>query len=169
MKVSFILFVPAIGWNVSVARQVAHLTQYGGDGWCCIMGLHVLNLHFLTAPPLLAHGPAVISTAVGQPLSIPCMMLDGIPLPERYWSHNGKPVMWLLSCFYQNITQVITVRVHAWQRVFFVGWREWKDFPEEWWQPVCGKSCRRGCWDICLHRSKHCRLQKYHSQCGDSR
>uniref|UniRef100_H3D7B6 Hemicentin 2 n=1 Tax=Tetraodon nigroviridis TaxID=99883 RepID=H3D7B6_TETNG len=44
------------------------------------------------APPLLAQGPAVISTGIGQPLSIPCMMLDGIPLPERYWSHNGKPV-----------------------------------------------------------------------------
>lgn len=58
-----------------------------------MMGLHVLNLRFLTAPPLLAQGPAVISTGLGQSLTIPCMMLDGIPLPERYWSHNGKPVM----------------------------------------------------------------------------
>lgn len=58
-----------------------------------VMGPHVLNLGFLTAPPLLAQGPAVIGTGIGQPLSIPCIMLDGMPLPERYWSHNGKPVI----------------------------------------------------------------------------
>ncbi|TWW61140.1 Hemicentin-1 [Takifugu flavidus] len=43
-------------------------------------------------PPLLAQGPATIGTGIGQSLTIPCMLLDGIPLPERYWSHNGKPV-----------------------------------------------------------------------------
>ncbi|XP_030000348.1 hemicentin-1 [Sphaeramia orbicularis] len=43
-------------------------------------------------PPLLAQGAPVITTGIGQSLSIPCMLLDGIPLPERHWSHNGKPV-----------------------------------------------------------------------------
>ncbi|KAF3851040.1 hypothetical protein F7725_012812 [Dissostichus mawsoni] len=43
-------------------------------------------------PPLLAHGAPIITTGIGQSLSIPCMLLDGIPLPERHWSHNGKPV-----------------------------------------------------------------------------
>uniref|UniRef100_I3JXY4 Hemicentin 2 n=1 Tax=Oreochromis niloticus TaxID=8128 RepID=I3JXY4_ORENI len=43
-------------------------------------------------PPLLAHVAPVITTGSGQSLSIPCMLLDGIPLPERHWSKNGKPL-----------------------------------------------------------------------------
>ncbi|XP_039476218.1 hemicentin-1 [Oreochromis aureus] len=42
-------------------------------------------------PPLLAQVAPVITTGSGQSLSIPCMLLDGIPLPERHWSKNGKP------------------------------------------------------------------------------
>uniref|UniRef100_A0A671UMA6 Ig-like domain-containing protein n=1 Tax=Sparus aurata TaxID=8175 RepID=A0A671UMA6_SPAAU len=42
--------------------------------------------------PLLAQGAPVITTGIGQSLSIPCMLLDGIPLPERHWSRNGKPL-----------------------------------------------------------------------------
>uniref|UniRef100_A0AAQ6I864 Ig-like domain-containing protein n=1 Tax=Anabas testudineus TaxID=64144 RepID=A0AAQ6I864_ANATE len=41
-------------------------------------------------PPLLAQGAPVITASLGQSLSIPCMLLDGIPLPERHWSQNGK-------------------------------------------------------------------------------
>uniref|UniRef100_A0A8C7CSJ9 Hemicentin-2 n=1 Tax=Oncorhynchus kisutch TaxID=8019 RepID=A0A8C7CSJ9_ONCKI len=41
-------------------------------------------------PPFLAHGAPVITTGIGQSLSIPCMLLDGIPLPERHWTHNGN-------------------------------------------------------------------------------
>ncbi|KAJ8413768.1 hypothetical protein AAFF_G00063660 [Aldrovandia affinis] len=43
-------------------------------------------------PPLLAQGASVLSTVIGQSLTIPCMLLDGIPLPDRHWAHNGKPV-----------------------------------------------------------------------------
>ncbi|XP_023249744.1 hemicentin-1-like [Seriola lalandi dorsalis] len=43
-------------------------------------------------PPVLAQGAPIIATGIGQSLSIPCMLLDGIPLPERHWSQNGKPV-----------------------------------------------------------------------------
>uniref|UniRef100_A0A8D2ZR19 Hemicentin-1 n=1 Tax=Scophthalmus maximus TaxID=52904 RepID=A0A8D2ZR19_SCOMX len=43
-------------------------------------------------PPVLAHAAPIITTGIGQSLSIPCMLLDGIPLPERHWSQNGKPV-----------------------------------------------------------------------------
>ncbi|XP_067083733.1 hemicentin-1 [Osmerus mordax] len=43
-------------------------------------------------PPVLAQGAPVLTTRVGQSLSIPCMLLDGIPLPERHWNHNGKPL-----------------------------------------------------------------------------
>ncbi|KAL0979469.1 hypothetical protein UPYG_G00185480 [Umbra pygmaea] len=41
-------------------------------------------------PPLLANGAPVITTGIGQSLSIPCMLLEGIPLPERNWTHNGN-------------------------------------------------------------------------------
>ncbi|XP_019908484.3 hemicentin-1 isoform X2 [Esox lucius] len=41
-------------------------------------------------PPLLANGTPIITTGIGQSLSIPCMLLDGIPLPERNWTHNGN-------------------------------------------------------------------------------
>ncbi|CAL8343147.1 unnamed protein product [Lota lota] len=43
-------------------------------------------------PPLLAQSAPLITTGIGQSLSIPCMLLDGIPLPERHWTHNGTPV-----------------------------------------------------------------------------
>uniref|UniRef100_A0AAY5L311 Hemicentin 2 n=1 Tax=Esox lucius TaxID=8010 RepID=A0AAY5L311_ESOLU len=43
-----------------------------------------------TEPPLLANGTPIITTGIGQSLSIPCMLLDGIPLPERNWTHNGN-------------------------------------------------------------------------------
>ncbi|XP_051950032.1 hemicentin-1 [Xyrauchen texanus] len=43
-------------------------------------------------PPLLAEGAPIVTTTTGQPLDIPCMLLDGIPLPERVWTHNGKQV-----------------------------------------------------------------------------
>uniref|UniRef100_A0A3B3DLS4 Uncharacterized protein n=1 Tax=Oryzias melastigma TaxID=30732 RepID=A0A3B3DLS4_ORYME len=42
-------------------------------------------------PPLLAQTTPVITAGIGQSLSLPCMLLNGIPLPERYWSQNGKP------------------------------------------------------------------------------
>uniref|UniRef100_A0A665WWJ3 Hemicentin 2 n=1 Tax=Echeneis naucrates TaxID=173247 RepID=A0A665WWJ3_ECHNA len=42
--------------------------------------------------PVLAQGAPIITTGIGQSLSIPCMLLDGIPLPERHWSQNGKPL-----------------------------------------------------------------------------
>uniref|UniRef100_H2MDX8 Hemicentin 2 n=1 Tax=Oryzias latipes TaxID=8090 RepID=H2MDX8_ORYLA len=48
-------------------------------------------------PPLLAHTTPVITTGIGQSLSIPCMLLNGIPLPERFWSRNGKPRRFLRS------------------------------------------------------------------------
>ncbi|XP_028269954.1 hemicentin-1 isoform X2 [Parambassis ranga] len=43
-------------------------------------------------PPLLAQTAPIITTGIGQSLSLPCMLLDGIPLPQRHWSHNGRPV-----------------------------------------------------------------------------
>lgn len=57
-----------------------------------LFSINVFKLHFPAEPPLLAQGAPVITTGNGQSLSIPCMLLDGIPLPERHWSQNGKPV-----------------------------------------------------------------------------
>ncbi|XP_028851746.1 hemicentin-1 isoform X2 [Denticeps clupeoides] len=43
-------------------------------------------------PPLLAQGAPTITSAVGQSLTIPCQLLEGVPLPERVWTHNGRKV-----------------------------------------------------------------------------
>ncbi|XP_076126836.1 hemicentin-1 [Alosa pseudoharengus] len=43
-------------------------------------------------PPLLAQVAPVSTTVIGQSLTIPCMLLDGVPLPERVWTHNGQQV-----------------------------------------------------------------------------
>ncbi|XP_069039515.1 hemicentin-1 isoform X2 [Lepisosteus oculatus] len=43
-------------------------------------------------PPLLAQGDLLLSVVVGHSLTLPCMLLDGIPLPSRHWAHNGEPV-----------------------------------------------------------------------------
>lgn len=57
-----------------------------------LFSIYIFTLPFPVEPPLLAQGAPVITTGIGQSLSIPCMLLDGIPLPERHWSQNGKPV-----------------------------------------------------------------------------
>lgn len=57
-----------------------------------LVSVYVFTLPFPAEAPLLAQGAPVITTGIGQSLSIPCMLLDGIPLPERHWSRNGKPV-----------------------------------------------------------------------------
>ncbi|KAA0713884.1 Hemicentin-1 Fibulin-6 [Triplophysa tibetana] len=44
-------------------------------------------------PPLLAEGAPAVTVLSGQPLNIPCMLLDGIPLPERVWTHNRKTIL----------------------------------------------------------------------------
>ncbi|RXN18375.1 hemicentin-2 isoform X1 [Labeo rohita] len=43
-------------------------------------------------PPLLVQGAPAVTVMIAQPLNLPCMLLDGIPLPERVWTHNGKQV-----------------------------------------------------------------------------
>ncbi|XP_016112004.1 hemicentin-1 [Sinocyclocheilus grahami] len=43
-------------------------------------------------PPLLIQGAPAVTVMIGQPLNLPCMLLDGIPLPDRVWTHNGKQV-----------------------------------------------------------------------------
>lgn len=106
IKVCFNSFVLAEDWNASAARQKVtywHKTVVMD----CMMGLHILNVNFLPEPPVLAQGPAVIGTGIGQSLNIPCMLLDGIPLPERHWSHNGKPVMWPSSNFIRTLHRLL--------------------------------------------------------------
>lgn len=56
------------------------------------VSISVFTLPVSAEPPLLAQGAPIITAGIGQSLSIPCMLLDGIPLPERHWSQNGKPV-----------------------------------------------------------------------------
>ncbi|KAL4660770.1 hemicentin-1-like [Arapaima gigas] len=53
-------------------------------------------------PPLLAKGAPLLSTVIGQSLSIPCMLLDGVPLPERQWEHNGKKVHFNTRIFHRS-------------------------------------------------------------------
>uniref|UniRef100_A0A8B9JKN2 Cell adhesion molecule-related/down-regulated by oncogenes n=1 Tax=Astyanax mexicanus TaxID=7994 RepID=A0A8B9JKN2_ASTMX len=49
------------------------------------------------APPVLAQGSSVVSVVRGESVTIPCTLLDGIPLPERIWTHNGRQVTFLRS------------------------------------------------------------------------
>uniref|UniRef100_A0A8C1LEB7 Hemicentin 2 n=1 Tax=Cyprinus carpio TaxID=7962 RepID=A0A8C1LEB7_CYPCA len=42
--------------------------------------------------PLLVQGAPAVTVMIGQPLNLPCMLLDGIPFPDRVWTHNGKQV-----------------------------------------------------------------------------
>ncbi|KAM4616042.1 hemicentin-1 [Polymixia lowei] len=111
--------LPAVTWRRQDGRQILtrteshHRTMQLDDGhlliqsvWLDDEGLYICEAknQFGTVktearvsvtglePPLLAQGAPVITTGIGQSLSIPCMLLDGIPLPERHWSRNGKPV-----------------------------------------------------------------------------
>lgn len=69
---------------------------------------------------------------MGQSLSIPCMLLDGIPLPERHWSQNGKPVR-LFNFQIRAVHHIISMLLRDSSRFFFLctGSVEWEDVPEE--------------------------------------
>lgn len=66
--------------------------------WLVALRLHIFKLRYTfilklpAEPPMLAQGSSVVTTGIGQSLSIPCMLLDGKPLPERHWFKNEKPV-----------------------------------------------------------------------------
>lgn len=51
----------------------------------------------------MAQGAPAVNIVTGQSLSIPCMLLDGIPLPERHWFQNEKPV---------RVTAVSLFKIH---------------------------------------------------------
>lgn len=59
-----------------------------------------------TEPPVLARGASSLTTVIGQSLTIPCMLMDGIPLPERYWQHNGKQVRLIFHTSCQQLPSV---------------------------------------------------------------
>lgn len=40
------------------------------------------------APPVIAMSPTVLSVIEDQPVTLPCVLLAGNPLPERQWLHN---------------------------------------------------------------------------------
>ncbi|KAI4892790.1 hypothetical protein NFI96_028927, partial [Prochilodus magdalenae] len=44
------------------------------------------------APPVLALGSSEISAVRGESFTIPCTLMDGIPLPKRIWTHDGRQV-----------------------------------------------------------------------------
>lgn len=86
----------------------------------------MLVFPFPAEPPLLAHGAPIITSGIGQALSIPCMLLDGIPLPERHWSKNGKPVRllslehvaWNVSVYPHYSSLVLSEQIQLNGRVF---------------------------------------------------
>lgn len=133
--------------------------------------LHIYTSFLPAEPPLLAQGAPVISTGIGQSLSIPCMLLDGIPLPERHWSRNGKPVRLTSNLQIHAAKHTYNLNVPAWQQPFFscTGSAEWEDVREEWWQFIRRKSRPRGRWDVCLHCGECSRLHEHHSQAGGPR
>lgn len=83
-----------------------------------LFSIYVFTLPFPAEPPLLAQGTPVITTGLGQSLSIPCMLLDGIPLPERNWSQNGKAVR-LFSVQIHAVHHTDNLYVPTWQSFFF--------------------------------------------------
>ncbi|KAJ7986246.1 hypothetical protein DPEC_G00337960 [Dallia pectoralis] len=38
--------------------------------------------------PLIGHSPSVLNVIEEQPVTLPCVLLAGNPLPERHWLHN---------------------------------------------------------------------------------
>ncbi|XP_076859373.1 hemicentin-1 isoform X2 [Brachyhypopomus gauderio] len=43
-------------------------------------------------PPLLAKSSSEVTTVAGASVTLPCMLVEGIPLPERVWAHNGRQI-----------------------------------------------------------------------------
>lgn len=57
-----------------------------------------------TVSPVIAMSPSVLSVIEDQPVTLPCVLLAGNPLPKRQWLHNYGLVrtqrgIWLLNFF----------------------------------------------------------------------
>lgn len=74
-----------------------------------LFDIYIYILLFPVEPPLLAQGAPVITASLGQSLSIPCMLLDGIPLPERHWSQNGKAVRLIYLLLSNSVAWITSV------------------------------------------------------------
>lgn len=98
-----------------------------------LFSIYIYKIHFPAEPPLLAQGAPVITTGIGQSLSIPCMLLDGIPLPERHWSQNGKSVRLIFNFQVHTVPQTDNLNVPKRQQSFFfcTGSAEWEGVPQE--------------------------------------
>lgn len=81
-------------------------------------------------PPVLAQAAPIMTTVTGQSLSIPCMLLDGIPLPERHWTKNGKLVS--RTCF--KYTRLINHTCFLFFIIYIfalAGYSQWEDVLKE--------------------------------------
>ncbi|KAK3540674.1 hypothetical protein QTP70_034595, partial [Hemibagrus guttatus] len=44
------------------------------------------------ASPMLDHSVSEVIAVVGEPITLPCVLVDGAPLPEIIWTRNGQKV-----------------------------------------------------------------------------
>lgn len=44
------------------------------------------------ASPMLDHSLSEVIAVVGEPITLPCVLVDGAPLPEIIWTRNGQKV-----------------------------------------------------------------------------
>lgn len=126
-----------------------------------------------TVSPVIAMSPAVLSVIEDQPMTLPCVLLGGNPLPERQWLHNYGLVrtqrgIRFLNCFphlahldscpglnKEDFIQLLSgdlrpvcVSEEGWQSAYresSAGWCRWLHLPG---------------WERCRGRQPHHRCQR---------
>ncbi|XP_026768070.3 hemicentin-1 isoform X3 [Pangasianodon hypophthalmus] len=83
--------------SAKVSWEILHVSVRDEGMYECMAqstaGVGRAHTHFtVTAPPMIDHSVSEVTAAVGEPVTLPCVLMDGAPPTDIIWTHNGQKV-----------------------------------------------------------------------------
>ncbi|XP_060787017.1 hemicentin-1 isoform X2 [Neoarius graeffei] len=83
--------------STNASWEILHVSARDEGIYKCVAqstaGIGQAYTHFsVIAPPMLDHSISEVIAVVGEPVTLPCVLMDGTPLPEIIWTRNGQRV-----------------------------------------------------------------------------